>query len=189
LVVSIDGVDASSFTVDTTSMETTVLPGKSTTFSVTDVGSGTRAAALHIASNDTDENPFDIALVGQFFSATADSDGDGLNDLAEFQYAPLGFNWKVAQPALVATLNSGANTAGLYTPSQVQALNVPTPLLTKDATTGDFKLTIGVEKSSDLSIFSPFPMTVPQTTINAQGKLEFRFTATDDAAFFRLEAQ
>ena len=189
LVVSIDGVDASSFTVDTTSMETTVLPGESTTFSVTDVGSGTRAAALHIASNDTDENPFDIALVGQFFSATADSDGDGLNDLAEFQYAPLGFNWKVAQPALVATLNSGANTAGLYTPSQVQALNVPTPLLTKDATTGDFKLTIGVEKSSDLSIFSPFPMTVPQTTINAQGKLEFRFTATDDAAFFRLEAQ
>jgi hypothetical protein len=189
LIVSIDGVDASSFTVDTTSMETTVLPGESTTFSVTDIGSGTRDAALHITSNDADENPFDISLLGQFFSAITDSDGDGLNDLAEFQYAPLGFDWKLKQLSLVATLNSGANTAGLYTPSQVQALNVPTPLLTKDATTGDFKLTIGVEKSSDLSIFSPFPMTVPQTTINAQGKLEFRFTTTDDAAFFRLEAQ
>ncbi len=189
LVVSIDGVDASSFTVDTTTMETTVSPGGSTTFTVTDISSGTRAAALHIASNDADENPFDIALVGQFFSAITDSDGDGLNDLAEFQYTAFGFNWQVSQPALVATLNSGANTAGLYTPSQVQALNVPTPLLAKDATTGEFKLTIGVEKSTDLSIFSPFPMTVPQTTINGQGKLEFRFTVPDNAAFFRLQAQ
>jgi hypothetical protein len=32
-------------------------------------------------------------------------------------------------------------------------------------------------------------MTAPQTTINADGKLEFRFTAPDNAAFFRLEAQ
>ena len=189
LVVSIDGVDASSFEEDTTTMETTIPPGGSTTFKVTNIGSGTREAKLHIASNDADETPFDIALVGQFFSAITDSDGDGLNDLAELQYAPLGFNWKIAQPALVATLNSGANTAGLYTPSQVQALNLPAPLLAKDTTTGKFKLTIGVEKSTDLSIFSPFPMTEPQTTINAQGKLEFLFTPTDDAAFFRLQAQ
>jgi hypothetical protein len=189
LVISIDGVDAGSFTVDTTAMINTVSPGGSTTFTVTGISSGTRAAVLHIASNDADENPFDITLVGQFFSSTTDSDGDGLNDLAELQYAPLGFDWKVKQLALVATLNSSANTAGLYTPSQVQALNVPTPLLTKDATTGAFKLTIGVEKSTDLTIFSPFPMTVPQTTINGQGELEFLFTPTDNAAFFRLETQ
>jgi hypothetical protein len=189
LVISIDGVDAGSFTVDTTAMINTVSPGGSTTFTVTGISSGTRAAVLHIASNDADENPFDIMLVGQFFSSITDSDGDGLNDLAELQYAPLGFDWKVKQLALVATLNSSANTAGLYTPSQVQALNVPTPLLTKDATTGAFKLTIGVEKSTDLTIFSPFPMTVPQTTINGQGELEFLFTPTDNAAFFRLETQ
>ena len=189
LVISIDGVDAGSFTVDTTAMINTVSPGGSTTFTVTGISSGTRAAVLHIASNDADENPFDIMLVGQFFSSTTDSDGDGLNDLAELQYAPLGFDWKVKQLALVATLNSSANTAGLYTPSQVQALNLPTPLLTKDATTGAFKLTIGVEKSTDLTIFSPFPMTVPQTTINGQGELEFLFTPTDNAAFFRLETQ
>ena len=189
LVISIDGVDAGSFTVDTTAMINTVSPGGSTTFTVTGISSGTRAAVLHIASNDADENPFDIMLVGQFFSSTTDSDGDGLNDLAELQYAPLGFDWKVKQLALVATLNSSANTAGLYTPSQVQALNLPTPLLTKDATTGAFKLTIGVEKSTDLTIFSPFPMTVPQTTINGQGELEFSFTPTDNTAFFRLETQ
>jgi len=37
---------------------------------------------------------------------------------------------------------------------------------------GQFKLTIGVKKSTDLDNFFPFPMTVP-----------------DDAAIFRLEAE
>ena len=83
-------------------MINTVSPGGSTTFTVTGISSGTRAAVLHIASNDADENPFDIMLVGQFFSSTTDSDGDGLNDLAELQYAPLGFDWKVKQLALVS---------------------------------------------------------------------------------------
>jgi len=32
-------------------------------------------------------------------------------------------------------------------------------------------------------------MTAPQTTINAEGKLEFQFSAPDNAAFFRLEAR
>ena len=73
----------------------------------------------------------------------------------------LGFDWQVAQPALVSTLFTNANGAGLYnqaqyngnytagqnavinapntfslyTLSQVQALNVGVPLLTKNATT------------------------------------------------------
>jgi hypothetical protein len=32
-------------------------------------------------------------------------------------------------------------------------------------------------------------MTVPQTTINGAGKLEFQFTVPDNAAFFRVEAR
>ena len=62
------------------------------------------------------------------------------------------------------------------------------PLLMKDPGTGQFKLTIGVQKSTNLFDFSPFPMTAPQTLINRQGKLEFQFTVPDDAAFFRLES-
>ena len=81
-----------------------------------------------------------------------------------------------------------ANAANLYTQSQVQALNIGTPLLISDAS-GQFKLTIGVEKATDLIHSNPFPMTAPQTTINAQGKLEFQFSVLDDAAFFRVQAQ
>jgi uncharacterized repeat protein (TIGR03803 family) len=44
----------------------TLAPGAITTFTVTfkPTASGERSAGLHIGSNDTDENPFDIALIG-----------------------------------------------------------------------------------------------------------------------------
>jgi len=32
-------------------------------------------------------------------------------------------------------------------------------------------------------------MTAPQTTINGQGALEFQFSSTNNAAFFRLESK
>jgi len=35
--------------------------------------------------------------------------------------------------------------------------------------------------------FSSLPMTAPQTSINAEGKLEFQVSAPDNAAFFRLQ--
>ena len=67
------------------------------------------------------------------------------------------------------------------------------PLLQKNPTTGLFILTIGVEKSTTLlpGSFNPFPMNTPgfTTTISGAGKLEFQFTAPDNAAFFRLQAQ
>jgi len=131
--------------------------------------------------------------------------------------AALGFDWQVSQPALVSTLMSSAigaglysqalynanrmagqddvlsspNTYSLYTLSQVQAINVGTPLLKKNSTTGTFTLTIGVEKSTDLSLFNPFPMTGlgTSTIINGAGKLEFQFTVPDNAAFFKVQAQ
>ena len=110
--------------------------------------------------------------------------------------AALGYDWQVNQTALVSTLFSnlsGAlpklNASGFYSTAQVQALNVGVPLIQRNPTTGQFTLTIGVEKSTDLSTFNPFPLTAPETIINGTGKLEFRFTVPDNAAFFRLQSQ
>lgn len=80
------------------------------------------------------------------------------------------------------------NNYGLYRLNQVQALNVGTPLLTKDPLSGKFKLTIGVKKSTDLTTFVAFPFTSGEATINALGEMEFQFTSPDNAAFFRLES-
>ncbi|MCX6876264.1 MAG: choice-of-anchor D domain-containing protein, partial [Verrucomicrobia bacterium] len=65
LVVIKDGSHAADFTVSALGA-TTLVPGASTTFSVSFVpgGDGWHSAAIHLASNDDDENPFDISLSG-----------------------------------------------------------------------------------------------------------------------------
>ena len=77
-----DGANAGNFIVNTTGMAASLTPGNSTTFTVTYTPSATgiRTAALHIASNDSDENPFDINLTGVGSAPTFDS----------FDYAPAG---------------------------------------------------------------------------------------------------
>ena len=199
LAVSKDGANATDFTVSALSATSVPVGSGTATFIVTFTpvffATAARTAALHIANNDIDENPFDITVTGTGVTTGADTDSDGLNDLAEFQYTTLGFDWQVgglAQQTLVNTLNSGANAAGHYTPAQVQALNVGVPLIQRNPTTGLFTLTIGVTKTTTLSLpFTAFPLNAPGTSavINAPGKLEFQFPVTDNAAFFRLESQ
>jgi len=130
----------------------------------------------------------DIPLKGQMLSSAEDTDGDGLNDLSEFQMVALGFDWQVGQTSLVNTLTANLNGAGYFRPAQVQALHVGTPLIQRNPMTGAFTLTLGIEKSTDLTHFSPFPMTLPQMQINGEGKAEFRFSVPDDAAFFKVSA-
>ncbi len=191
LTISKSGLHAAEFAVTAAPQAPVGGPTGSTVFTIqfTPQGIGARTAAIHIASNDPDENPYDITLAGTALSFLQDTDGDGLSDAAEFQMAALGFQWQLNQTALVNTYYATANSAGLYTPAQVQALHVGVPLLSRDPASGLFKLTIGVRKSSDLIQFNPFPMTNPQTTLNPQGEVEFEFSLPDNAAFLRLEAR
>jgi hypothetical protein len=184
------GASASEFTISSHPSSAVAGPTGSTTFTTrfAPASSGIKTAVIRIASDDADENPFEINVTGRGLSYTEDSDGDGLNDASELKMALQGFNWQTSQPELVASLFDNANGAGLYTESQVQALHIDTPLIRREAG-GEFTLTIGVRRSTDLQNFDPFPMSAPQTVINAQGELEFRFTVPDNAAFFRLEAR
>ena len=65
LATSVTGASASDFTA-TAPASTSLASGQSTTFTVSFVpgAAGARGAALQIASNDSDENPFDISLSG-----------------------------------------------------------------------------------------------------------------------------
>lgn len=194
LAITRDGAHPGDFTVSAPGV-TTLLPGESTTFTVTFTpgASGPRSAAVRIASNVTGtRNPFDLLVTGSVLSFTNDQDGDGMSDAAEFQLSALGFDWQVSQPTLVSSYYAGANGAGLFSPAQVQALKVGVPLIQRNPATGVFKLSIGVKKTTNLSVpFTDFPMNGPgtSTVINGSGKLEFQFTVPDNAAFFRLESQ
>jgi hypothetical protein len=185
LGIVIDGPDASQFTVTSQPSATVPGPAGSTTFGITFTPSGTglKTANLRIASNDADENPYDIAMTGTGLSAIADKDGDGLNDAAEFQMEALGFDWQVAQSDLVTLYYANARITGLVSGHE---LNIDAPVLRKNPTTGLFTLTIGIQKSFNLQNFSPFPMTSPQTRITGDGKLEFDFSSSDGASFYRL---
>lgn len=190
ILVTKDGTDPGAFTI-TSPPPATVTSGNSTTFTVAfdPATSGPKSAVLHIASNDTANNPYDINLSGTAYSYTEDTDSDGLNDASEFQLAALGFDPAVSQTSLVDTYYAHANGAGLFTPSQVQALHAPTPLIARDSATGRFKLTLDWMKSTDLMTYGDFPASPAEVTVNPSGDIEFDFEDTSDAAFFRLEVE
>ena len=72
LVITLDGTGSSSFTV-TTNPAAPVNPGSNTTFTVrfAPLSAGVKTAALHIANNDSNKNPFNIVLTGTGTNAPA----------------------------------------------------------------------------------------------------------------------
>ncbi|MBK1814423.1 hypothetical protein JIN84_02285 [Luteolibacter yonseiensis] len=185
------GTDSVSYTLDPSAMLTTVPPGGSTTFSLTlssaASASVNRTAVITVKSNDSDEPEFKINLSGLVLSSTADTDGDGLKDYAESQYAALGFDWKIKNDKLYQALMGGASEAGLYTDVET-AVRAGTPLLTKDPASNTFTLTLGLEKSSDLKKFES--MSLSGSTFTTDGKLQFKFTSSEEkAAFYRVLAK
>ncbi len=171
LVITNTGTNPGDFIVGALG-STTVNPGSNTTFTVTFTPTAVvnRSAVLHIISNVTGtNNPFVITVTGSAYYTQAQFDGN--------------------RQAGIGDVTNNPNAYALYTTSQIQALNVDAPLIQLNPTNGLITLTIGVQKSTNLVDFLPFPMTAPQTTINAQGKLEFQFSPADSAAFFRLQSQ
>lgn len=137
-----DGTNSSDFTF--TAVPSALEDNTSTTFTVTFTPSaaGTRSAAIHIASNDANESPFDIALTGTataglsvieswrqtWFGITtntgdaaddADSDHDGFNNTLEFA---LGMNPTLATTPSFQTQVTGGNIEFTYTRSNAAVL-------------------------------------------------------------------
>ena len=118
LTLLTNGTHAADFAV-TTPPIAPVFAGGTTTFTVrfTPSSIGARSAALHLASNDDDESPFDLTVTGRGFVWGTDSDGDGLADIAEtyFGTSPVQGN---AEPW---TLLTGTNSLLLRWPEAVPA--------------------------------------------------------------------
>ncbi|MGZ8901147.1 MAG: choice-of-anchor D domain-containing protein, partial [Limisphaerales bacterium] len=101
LGITIDGADAASFVVDG-NPTASVTPGGNTTFTVRFIPTttGTKTATLHIANNDTDENPFDITFTGL---------GDSSIFVASF--SPITLNWQTGLfEQTVRLTNAGAGS-------------------------------------------------------------------------------
>jgi hypothetical protein len=119
---------------------------------------------------------------------------NGRNDVINFP-ATYGL-YTLAQYTTNRTLGqndvlNAPNAYGLYSTEQVETLNVNMPLLRRNPATGLFKLTVEVQKATNITQpFLPFPMNGPgaSTMINTQGILEFQFPGSDNVAFYRLQS-
>jgi hypothetical protein len=97
--------------------------------------------------------------------------------------------YDVIADAARAEIIDSPNAHGLYSLNQVQALNVGTPLLARDAVSGKFKLTVKAKKSKDLKTYTDLPFSAGDAVINGNGEMEFQFASPDNAAFFRIESR
>jgi hypothetical protein len=189
LTVLLSGSHAADFSVSSLGA-TALAPGNSTTLNVTfrPSSAGRSAVQLVIAGSDPAHTPLVIPLSGYGISSSLDFDGDGMNDAAEHHMAGFGFDWKIPQSEMSAAYLASVNAGGLYTQNQIHGMNLGNPLISKNAETGNFELTVGMQKSTDLHSFEDFSLENSETTIEPDGRLKIRFTVPDNAAFFRLQA-
>jgi uncharacterized membrane protein len=112
---------------------TTLAAGASTTFTVTFTpgATGTRTAALQIASNDPDENPFDINLTGTGVAAAP--------EIVVEQ--PAGTNLNDGGSVAFGTVTLGSNAARTFTIRNIGTANLTGLALSKSGThAADFAL-------------------------------------------------
>lgn len=108
LNLTLNGADAAMFTIISTPVAPVAGPNGATAFTIrfNPTSAGAKTAAIHLSSNDPDENPFDITLTGTGMSAldswrqtnfgslldagnsanTADPDHDGIPNLLEYAF-------------------------------------------------------------------------------------------------------
>jgi alpha-tubulin suppressor-like RCC1 family protein len=159
------------------------------TLTTTSTASGLKTATLRIASNDGDENPFEIPLRILSLKPDADTDGDGVVNAAEMNLIPLGFDPLTDDSTLHRLITENAPALGLYRESDMQSLSFGNPVIQRDPATSRFTLDLQLQKSPGLGPWSP--LTGFTVTPNPQtGMLSIEIPATNiPPYFFRVLAE
>lgn len=188
LGITFDGANPLEFSITESPSAPVTGPTGSTTFTVqfAPTSAGVKGATLHIASNDADENPFDIAITGRGLAPDSDDDSDGVTNLAEVNMAALGFDPLVDSTALRTLLHDNALGFGLYRESDMQGLALGAPLLAKDPDNGNFHLILGVLKSSDMATWNPL-IGISPTYDELTGEIDVEITPDgSNPQFFKI---
>lgn len=183
--IKIEGASADEFSVNKTGpiiLQQGVSDSIQVTFKPLNDLTGNRTATLKILSDDVDEATFTIALSAMAYSNNRDADADGLHDWAEYKLASLGFDWQSADPEKVALLGE----AGLHTEDQIETIHAGKFLMKRDPETQDFHVSFTLQKSSNLTGWTPQPVTLPSLEVDAEGRIHFRFQSTGSSSFLRF---
>jgi alpha-tubulin suppressor-like RCC1 family protein len=145
---------------------------------------GNLTGNLTITSNDADESGFIALLSGTVLSRGDDTDGDGLNDAAEWHWISLGFRWNNPQPDLVANLLANAPRAGLFTNAQLAAARPGSVVVESETSTGQAGVRLQLDSSANLESFTPAGMN--RAAISSDGRLLVPVDDTAPKGFFRF---
>ncbi|WP_193213649.1 right-handed parallel beta-helix repeat-containing protein [Luteolibacter marinus] len=172
-------------------------------------GPGVFQQTLVMASNDSDEDPFEITFAWIVASDQADADGDGLSDYteygdgdpdtdpflydtdgdgasdaAEIAFAAMGFDNGTDDSALLATVRENSSGLGLHTEESLRSLAVTGPVIARNPLTGNFELRLEVSGTPDLGMpFTAFPDYTLSRMPGASGFL-LEFAPPDPEAYF-----
>ena len=128
----------------------------------------------------------EVEADGDIIAGGYSEDGGGVKRMAVVKLNGLGAEPEISvEPPTGTELGDG--TAGLYTSLQVQALNLGTPLISRNPSTGKFKVTMDWKKSTNLTSFLDFPAQPADVSMNGLGDIEFEFGVPYNAAFFRID--
>jgi hypothetical protein len=153
---------------------TAVPAGGRVEFTITFTAStaGTRQATLEVAVDDSFGSSMKSPLTGRGLSRFEDSDQDGLNDVAEYHLAGLGFQWNIYQPHLVDLLFQHAETAGFYQESAVGSLYLACPGIHQDPATGRITLTSRLGFRDPSGAWVPHPLAPDAVQVTPSGAIE-----------------
>jgi hypothetical protein len=191
--VSLGGADAGAFslTVPDISSADDLGAMESMNFTVrfapAGTNSGLRKATIQITSGDPDHPVFTVNISGPAFSGTADTDGDGMNDWAEYRGRALGLDWETSQPGLVGAFLDTAHAAGLVYPEEVGGVSSSLVLVSRDPVTGLFSLRIRLWECSDLLApdFVPMSILPGNLNVNGDGEIQYDFSSDEEKMFYR----
>jgi hypothetical protein len=152
-----------------------------------DAHSGQVTGQIRITSNDPVNGTFEFNVTAFRLSAGDDADGDGINDVVEFFLKPMGFDWQIPNDAsMVRSILHRPAAVGLYSLSQIEALNVGYSLLQNTNNAGVFDLKLSLERSRTLSDFLRVPLLTNSVSVTGDGFLEIHVDGAEETEFFRV---
>lgn len=190
LSASLAGSNPSDFRITSQPAGIVTAGGSTTLTLVTGSGtSGLKTAIIRIASNDADENPFEIPLRLLSLKPDADTDGDSIPNAAEMNLIPLGFDPLTDDSARHRLITENAPALGLYRESDMHSLAVGSPILKHDPATSRFVLELQLKKSPQLGPWAPLTGFSVTPNPNA-GSLSIEIPAAlTPPHFFRVVAE
>ena len=189
--ISLGGADANQFSLSLPDLSPNpdLTQDQSLIYTITFNPAGTisalRNATVTIISNDIVWPAFTFSISGLGLSGTNDEDADGMNDWGEYSLRTYGFDWQSTQTEEVSHYYNTANSADLFTKSQVTSATDSDVLVDVDPSSNTVALIFTWQESSDLKTFSKHNVNPAKVSVDGNGDIRYEIDTSSQNKFYR----